>query len=123
MFPDSRIWRRGCCRPSSTFRPPPKPLLARQGRIAADGNLPPGSPFEQFFKDFYDQYQNGRPPAEEKISSLGSGFVIDAANGYIVTNNHVIKDADEIKVILSDNTSLDAKLVGADAKPTSPYSR
>ena len=53
---------------------------------------------------------------EEKVSSLGSGFVIDAANGYIVTNNHVIKDADDIKVTLSDNTTLDAKLVGADDK-------
>ncbi len=78
--------------------------------------LPPGSPFDQFFKDFYDQYNNGKPPEEEKVSSLGSGFVIDAANGYIVTNNHVIKDAEEIKVTLSDNTTLDAKLIGADEK-------
>ena len=79
-------------------------------------DLPPGSPFEQFFKDFYDQYQSGKPPAEQKVSSLGSGFIIDAANGYIVTNYHVIKDADDIKVILSDDTSLSAKLVGSDDK-------
>lgn len=78
--------------------------------------LPPGSPFEDFFKDFYDQYKNSRPRGDEKVSSLGSGFVIDAANGYIVTNNHVIKGADEIKVILHDDTSLDAKLVGTDDK-------
>ncbi len=78
--------------------------------------LPPGSPFEEFFKDFYDQYKNNQPPADEKVSSLGSGFIIDAANGYIVTNNHVIKDADEIKVTLHDNTTLDATLVGTDEK-------
>ncbi|MFH1158601.1 MAG: DegQ family serine endoprotease [Pseudomonadota bacterium] len=87
-----------------------------RGELPPLPDLPPGSPFEEFFKDFYDQYQNGNPPANEKASSLGSGFVIDAANGYIVTNNHVIKDADEIKVILNDNTSLDAVLVGTDEK-------
>ncbi|MDE2336703.1 MAG: DegQ family serine endoprotease [Alphaproteobacteria bacterium] len=79
--------------------------------------FPPGSPFEQFFKDFYDHYQNGQQPQQkEKIYSLGSGFIIDAQHGYIVTNNHVIKDAEQIKVTLSDNTTLDAKLVGADPK-------
>ena len=80
-------------------------------------DLPPGSPFEKFFKDFYDQYKNdNQAPAEEKVSALGSGFIIDANNGYIVTNNHVVKDADEIKVILHDNTTLDATLVGTDEK-------
>ena len=87
-----------------------------QGQLPPMPELPPGSPFEQFFKDFYDQYQSGKPPADQKISSLGSGFIIDAANGYIVTNYHVIKDADDIKVILSDDTSLSAKLVGSDDK-------
>ena len=87
-----------------------------KGELPPMPDLPPGSPFEEFFKDFYDQYQNGKPHTEEKVSSLGSGFVIDAANGYIVTNNHVIKDAEEIKVILNDNTTLEAKLVGTDEK-------
>jgi serine protease Do len=88
-----------------------------QGELPAMPELPPGSPFEQFFKDFYDQYQNNKLPQEEqKVSSLGSGFIIDAANGYIVTNYHVIKDADDIKVTLNDNTTLDAKLVGEDDK-------
>ena len=86
------------------------------GEFPTMPDFSPGSPFEEFFKNFYDQYQNGRPPAKEKASSLGSGFVIDAANGYIVTNSHVIRDADEIKVILNDNTSLDAVLVGTDEK-------
>ncbi len=88
-----------------------------KGELPPMPELPPGSPFEQFFKDFYDQYQNnGGAPMDEKATSLGSGFVIDAQNGYIVTNNHVIKDAEEIKVIFDDNTSLDATLVGADEK-------
>lgn len=78
--------------------------------------FPPGSPFEQFFKDFYDQYKNQPQPSEQKASALGSGFIIDAKEGYVVTNNHVIKDADEIKVILHDDTSLDATLVGTDEK-------
>jgi len=82
-------------------------------------DLPPGSPFEQFFKDFYDQYKNNnnnQPQGDEKVSALGSGFVIDADKGLIVTNNHVIKDADEIKVILHNDETLDATLVGADEK-------
>ncbi len=82
--------------------------------------FPPGSPLEQFFKDFYNHYQNGQdgqqPQMKEKIYSLGSGFIIDAKHGYIVTNNHVIKNATEIKVTLSDNTTVPAKLVGADPK-------
>ncbi len=79
--------------------------------------LPPGSPFEDFFKEFYDQYKNTQPGGgEQKVSALGSGFVIDAAKGYIVTNNHVIKDADEIKIVLHDDTTIDAKLIGTDDK-------
>lgn len=93
---------------------------APSGEMPQMPPLPPGSPFEQFFKDFYDfqQQQQGpnAAPSDEKAFSLGSGFVIDAQVGYIVTNNHVIKDADEIKVILNDNTSLDATLVGTDEK-------
>jgi len=91
-------------------------LQGPQGQLPPMPDLPPGSPFEQFFKDFYDQFQNGKQPTEEKVASLGSGFIIDAANGYIVTNYHVIKDADDIKVTLNDDTTLDAKLVGSDDK-------
>ncbi|MDP2205223.1 MAG: DegQ family serine endoprotease [Alphaproteobacteria bacterium] len=78
--------------------------------------FPPGSPFEHFFKDFYEQYRGQLPQRQDKVSALGSGFVIDAQNGYVVTNNHVIKDADEIRIILQDDTSLDATLVGVDEK-------
>ena len=83
---------------------------------APDLQLPPGSPFEEFFKEFYDQYKNQQPRGGQNVSSLGSGFIIDAQQGYVVTNNHVIKDADEIKVILHNDTSLDAQLIGVDEK-------
>lgn len=80
--------------------------------------LPPGSPFEEFFKEFRrQQEQQGGPRSQmPHPSALGSGFVIDADKGYIVTNNHVVKDAEEIKVILHDDTTLDATLVGSDEK-------
>jgi serine protease Do len=80
--------------------------------------FPPGSPFEEFFKDFFDHGmpKSGRPEAQpRKGTSLGSGFIIDPS-GYVVTNNHVIADADEITVILHDDTNLKAELVGRDTK-------
>ena len=80
--------------------------------------FPPGSPFEEFFRDFFDHGmpKSGRPEAQpRKATSLGSGFIVDPA-GYVVTNNHVIGDADEITVILHDDTNLKAELVGRDTK-------
>lgn len=87
--------------------------------------FPPGSPFEQFFKDFMDrnrrggqgggQGQNDAPEPGRKMQSLGSGFVIDPS-GIVITNNHVIDGADEITVLLQDNTSFKAKLLGKDAR-------
>ena len=80
--------------------------------------FPPGSPFEEFFRDFFEHGvpKGGRPEAQpRKGTSLGSGFIIDPA-GYVVTNNHVIADADEITVILHDDTNLKAELVGRDTK-------
>jgi serine protease Do len=76
--------------------------------------LPPGSPFEDFFKEFFDR-EKPQEQGRQRASSLGSGFIIDK-RGYVVTNNHVIQDADEITVILQDNTRLVAKLVGKDPK-------
>jgi serine protease Do len=77
-------------------------------------HFPPGSPFEEFFK----QFRNGPMPehmGKHKTSALGSGFIIDPA-GYIVTNNHVVDGATEIKVTLSDGEQFPAKLVGTDDK-------
>jgi serine protease Do len=75
---------------------------------------PPGSPFEDFFKEFFDR---DRPPEQmpRRQSSLGSGFVVDA-EGYVVTNNHVIAEADEIQVVFGDDRTFAAELVGTDPK-------
>jgi len=76
--------------------------------------IPPGSPFEEFFREFFDRQQ--RPDsAPQQVTSLGSGFVIDPS-GIIITNNHVIADADEIVVRFQDDSSLPAELVGRDEK-------
>jgi serine protease Do len=96
-------------------------LKSDRGREHAGPEIPqfpPGSPFEEFFRDFFDRGmpKSGRPEAQpRKATSLGSGFIIDPA-GYVVTNNHVIADADEITVILHDDTNLKAELVGRDTK-------
>jgi serine protease Do len=74
--------------------------------------FPPGSPFEEFFRDFFDRQ---RPDTPRRAQSLGSGFIVDPS-GYIVTNNHVIAEADEVKVTLHDNTQISAKIIGKDAK-------
>jgi serine protease Do len=76
--------------------------------------VPKGSPFEDFFEDFFNRQQpQGRP---RRVNSLGSGFVIDGS-GLIVTNNHVIDGADEIFVNFSDDTKLKVeKVIGTDSK-------
>ena len=76
--------------------------------------FPPGSPFEDMFRDFFDMDRNSRPKTR-KATSLGSGFVIDES-GYIVTNNHVIGEADQIEVVFQDETKMKAELVGKDPK-------
>ena len=69
--------------------------------------FPPGSPFEEFFKNFGD---NNR---QRRASSLGSGFIIDDA-GIVVTNYHVIENAEEIRVVLADEQSFVATVLGKD---------
>jgi len=83
--------------------------------------LPPGSPFEEFFDDFFKNRRGGPGGSKggdlqpHKTNSLGSGFIIDTS-GIVVTNNHVIADADEINVIMNDGTKIKAELVGVDKK-------
>lgn len=82
-------------------------------------NIPPQ--FRDFFKNFPPGFPFGPPqqqrpnnqPQNETPQALGSGFVIDSS-GYIVTNNHVIEQANEIKVKFQDETELEAKLIGTD---------
>ena len=77
--------------------------------------FPPGSPFEEFFKEFFEKNRPNRRSTPRRQTSLGSGFVVDK-NGLVVTNNHVIAEADEITVTLSDGTKLPAKVLGKDPK-------
>jgi serine protease Do len=81
--------------------------------------LPPGSPFEEFFEEFFKNRRGqGDPKAERsprRVNSLGSGFVIDP-EGIVVTNNHVIAEADEISVVFNDGSKLKAELIGRDSK-------
>ena len=98
-------------------------VQARNGTPGTGPELPlfpPGSPFEQFFKDFLNRNRppggrggDSQPPPERRMQSLGSGFIVDAS-GLVVTNNHVIDGADEITVTLQDNTTLKATVVGRD---------
>jgi serine protease Do len=77
--------------------------------------LPEGSPFQDFFDDYFKNREGGGNQSQ-KVQSLGSGFVLDAEAGIIITNNHVIADADEIEVNFSDGSKLKATLKGRDTK-------
>jgi serine protease Do len=86
--------------------------------------LEPGTPFDDLFEEFFKRRQQGqggpdqpapRTPHERKSNSLGSGFVVDPS-GIIITNNHVIADANEVTVIFTDGQKLKAQIVGKDAK-------
>jgi len=76
------------------------------------GNLdiPEHSPFNEFFKHFLGE--GGMPPPQD-AKSLGSGFII-SGDGYVITNHHVVADADEIVVRLSDKRELRAEVIGSD---------
>ena len=97
-------------------------VTGRSGQVPMP-QFPPGSPFEEFFKDFFEQQRPGgkgddnegknRPP--RRVSSLGSGFVVDPS-GIVITNNHVIAGADEITVIFSDEKRRTAEVLGRDEK-------
>lgn len=77
-------------------------------------SVPKGSPFEEFFEDFFNR--QSPEGGQRKVNSLGSGFVVDPS-GIIVTNNHVIEDAEEIIANFSDGTKLTVvKVLGRDPK-------
>jgi len=85
------------------------------GPAGAGPMVPDGSPFEDFFRDFMDRNGQGGEGAPRRSEALGSGFVI-SEDGYIVTNNHVIENADEIEIEFFSGKRLKAKLVGTDPK-------
>ncbi|MBG0796633.1 Do family serine endopeptidase [Methylocystis sp. L43] len=77
----------------------------------------PGAPFDDLFEEFFRRRGQGMPemPRQRRSSSLGSGFVIDPS-GIVITNNHVIADANEVTVILNDGQKLKAEVLGKDQK-------
>jgi Do/DeqQ family serine protease len=68
---------------------------------------------DPFFRQFFDAPRDLKP-RERQFQSAGSGVIVDAKNGYIVTNNHVIENASEITITLLDNRSFSAKVIGSD---------
>ena len=81
--------------------------------------MPNDPQLDELFRDFFNRRGQGDPQNRERgprrVNSLGSGFIIDPS-GIVVTNNHVISEADEITVILNDGTRLKAELIGKDQK-------
>src|SRR5262249_46853655 len=91
-------------------------IMKRDKRLEMIPHFPPGSPFEEFFRQFLDENQSDRA---RKATSLGSGFFIaqDGDYAYIVTCNHVIADADDIKIAIHDDpTEYKAEIVGRDRR-------
>jgi serine protease Do len=80
-------------------------------------DIPEDSPFHDFFKHFFDDQngEGGSDSPEYDAKSLGSGFII-SSDGYILTNEHVVRDADEILVRLTDRREFKAKLIGKDTR-------
>jgi serine protease Do len=83
-------------------------------------DLPEGHPFRDFFDQFGDQFgqqgpRGGQEPSPRQFMAAGSGFVI-SADGYIVTNNHVVENATKVTVVFDDGTEQEAEIVGTDER-------
>ncbi len=89
------------------------PMGNREGFNMPD--LPEGHPFEDFFKQFEDRRGDRDRPRERFGQAVGSGFVI-SADGFVVTNNHVIDDAEEVMVVMDNGDEMLANIVGTDPR-------
>ncbi|MFO1137046.1 MAG: DegQ family serine endoprotease [Rhodoblastus sp.] len=88
----------------------------RGGGGGAGPQFQPGTPFDDLFEEFFKRRgQGGGEQRQRRSNSLGSGFVIDAS-GIVITNNHVIADANEVYVVFTDGSKLKAEVLGKDAK-------
>src|ERR1700694_196473 len=86
--------------------------IATRGTIRERG---PQNPLldDPFFRRFFDVPPDSKP-RERQFQSAGSGVIVDAKNGYIITNHHVVENASEITITLLDNRSFTAKVIGSD---------
>lgn len=91
-------------------------VIQNKNRVQDQSDLPPGFRdfFEEFMKRYPDEQDGDGPPPPQRATSLGSGFIV-SADGYIVTNNHVINEAEEITVTLMSGEEYKAKVVGHDS--------
>ena len=92
-----------------------KNKVRKMPSLPKEMEIPEGTPFDEIFKHFFGPGQRGQRPQPYESHSLGSGFVL-SEDGYIMTNHHVIKDADEIIVRFNDRTELEAKVLGSDER-------
>ncbi|MCK0068523.1 Do family serine endopeptidase [Kordiimonas laminariae] len=86
--------------------------IERNTRRNGNRRFPEGSPFGEFWEQFRDRFEEDDEPRQAR--SLGSGFIVDES-GIVITNNHVIDEADEITVILTDGQEYAAEILGRDA--------
>jgi len=84
--------------------------IAVQGHVAMQSNPLFSDPF---FRQFFNVPNR---PIERKFKAAGSGVIVDAQRGYVLTNNHVIKNADKVSVALKDGRTFKAKVIGADSE-------
>jgi serine protease Do len=85
-------------------------IATMTGAPGSRPNVRPDAPYEEYFREFFERNQDPR-----RSAAVGSGFIIDA-EGHVVTNNHVIQNASEVRVVLHDGTALTAKVVGRDTR-------
>src|ERR1700721_3048925 len=105
--------------PMPTLAPMVKRVSPAVVNIATRGTIkeqPGRNPLldDPLFRRFFDAPQDSKP-RERQFQSAGSGVIVDAKNGYIITNHHVVENASEITITLLDNRSFSAKVVGSDA--------
>jgi Do/DeqQ family serine protease len=104
--------------PMPTLAPMVKRVSPSVVNIATRGTIkeqPGRNPLldDPFFRRFFDAPQDSKP-RERQFQSAGSGVIVDAKNGYIITNHHVVENASEITVTLLDNRTFSAKVIGSD---------
>ena len=104
----------GLLGPTPTLAPMLRETMPAVVNISITSKVEMQNPLMQdpFFRRFFDAPDQ---PQEREAQAIGSGVIVDAAKGYVITNHHVVENADTIKVRLTDDRVLDAKLIGSDA--------